>query len=136
MREDKANLAQLQSHTYPIVGAFYRPPASAILGVLPVGTKLTLKAEPTNEVDPNAIAVYIETSEIKTIVANEAAEKLLASEALNSGISLDDILSNASSYHLGYIPRAIAAKIKLNSDTPAKFTTSLDGRASVIFNLS
>jgi hypothetical protein len=135
MKEDKAKLTQLQSHTYPIVGAFYRPPASAILGVLHIGTKLTLRAEPTNEYDPNAIAVYIETSEIKNIVANEAAEKLLASEALNSGISLDDILSNASSYHLGYIPRAIAAKIKLNSDTPAKFTTSLDGRPSVIFSL-
>jgi hypothetical protein len=126
---------QLQSHTYPIVGAFYRPPASAILSVLPVGTKLTLRAEPTNEYDPNAIAVYIETSEIKTIVANEAAEKLLASEALNSGILLDEILSQPE-HHLGYIPKALAAKIKLNSDTPAKFTTSLDGRASVIFNLS
>ena len=135
MREDRANLAQFQSHTYWIVGAFYRPPAKAILSVLPIGTKLTLRAEPTNEYDPNAIAVYIETSEIKTIVANKKAKTLLASEALNSGILLDEILSQ-SEHHLGYIPRTIAVKIKLNSDVPAKFTTSLDGKPSVIFNLS
>ena len=37
-------------YTLPIVGAFYRPPAEAILKVLPVGAKLSLFAEPENPV--------------------------------------------------------------------------------------
>lgn len=122
----------ISSHTYPIVGAFYRPPAQAILKVLPVGTKLTLIPEPENEFDSNAIAIYLNSSQLSSL--SDSAKMLLATEALNSGILLEEVLAKPE-HHLGYIPRAIAAKLKLSSELSAKFTTSLDGKPAVIFSL-
>lgn len=123
---------QLSSHTYPIVGAYYRPPAQAILKVLPIGSKLTLVPEPENEFDSNAIAIWLDTAQLSSL--SDAAKLLLESEALNSGILLKEILAKPE-HHLGFIPKAIAAKLKLNDSLSAKFTTSLDGKPAVIFSL-
>ena len=44
-------------NTFPIVGAYYHPPAKALIDALAVDTPLLLIAEPDNAYDPNAIAV-------------------------------------------------------------------------------
>ena len=93
-------------YTLPIVGAFYRPPAEAILKVLPVGAKLSLFAEPENPVDVNAIAVYVESSEIPPNSAQRLDEY-----AAGSGYSYDDIVAQES-WHVGYIPAPKATALR------------------------
>ena len=101
--------------TFPIVGSFYRPPAKSILETIPVGARLTIRAEPTNAFDPNAIAVWIQTTEIPA-----SAHKALLLSGATSGFRLGDDRAEdaeswletillADSWHLGYIP-AITAK--------------------------
>ncbi len=91
---------------YPIVGAHYRPPAKAILSGISPGTKLFLRAEPSNEFDVNAIQVLINTDEIK----HEDHENL-NSELSGYGQSIKD-LQASDEIHLGYIPRQIAKVLK------------------------
>jgi hypothetical protein len=50
----------------PLVGMHYRPPAKAITGNLQPGHPLLLVAEPENEFDPHAIAVYLDPETIET----------------------------------------------------------------------
>jgi hypothetical protein len=119
-------------YTYPIVGMFYRPPAQAILSVLSPGTELIVRAEPTNAVDPNAIAVWISTADIPD---SDAAHKKLELGAAECGLTLDDVLSTEE-HHLGYIPAAIAAALKLDdSDRPGELVFSTTGRYFVTFDL-
>jgi len=44
----------------PLVGMHFRPPAKEVVQCLPVGTELILRAEPTNEHDPNAVRVLVD----------------------------------------------------------------------------
>ena len=92
--------------TLPIVGAFYRPPAQTLLGVLPVGTDLTLMAEPDNAHDPNAVAVWLASAEIPPDVYD-----LLEAGLATSGHTLSTIL-NQEYWHLGYLPKNFAALLK------------------------
>lgn len=43
----------------PVVGMYHRPPALQVILELPIGTKLLLMREPTNQYDPNAIKVFL-----------------------------------------------------------------------------
>lgn len=43
----------------PLVGMHFRPPASDVVNLLPVGTKLILQREPLNPYDSNAIRVLL-----------------------------------------------------------------------------
>lgn len=86
-----------------LVGMHFRPPALAILSVLPAGCPLTATPEPTNPFDPNAIAVHVATSDIP-----ESSHNQLAIESSGYGSSLEEILA-APSWHLGYIPAKLAA---------------------------
>jgi hypothetical protein len=63
--------------TTSLVGAHFRPPAKALLAVLPTGHPLFLRPEPTNEYDSNAVQVALRTA----------------------------VLSQEE-WHLGYLPRA------------------------------
>ena len=118
----------------PIVGMFYRPPAKVLVNVIAVGTPLTLLAEPDNPADPNAIAVYVKSSEIP-----ETAHDALAEQLPEYGFSLDDIL-NQDEWHLGYIPANFAAQLKaaqiVVDDTPVevKFCTNPKGDPRVEFD--
>jgi len=85
-------------YSLPIVGARFRPPSEAILRLLPLGFPLTLRREPSNKFDVNAIMV---------LIADEAAFNALPSEALANalepfGKEPSDIVLP---WHLGYIPR-------------------------------
>ena len=99
--------------TYPIVGAYYRPPAQAILKVLPLGTTLTLVAEPDNEHDPNAIAIWLYTKDVPEI-CDERLEELLP----DYGSTIEDF-RNQEMYHLGYVPREMAATLRARNTVPA-----------------
>lgn len=92
-------------YTFLIVGAHYRPPAKAILSILPVECPLEITPEPENEHDPNAVKVSILT---ENIPPEQHTELGLISQ--NYGYSLDDILRE-NEWHLGYIPREYAATL-------------------------
>jgi hypothetical protein len=90
---------------YPIVGAHFRPPAKAILASLPAGAALSLVPEPSNPFDSNAIAVFVEPKEIPP-----SEHEALTEVAAGMGFEIEDILT-APAWHLGYIPKALAAAI-------------------------
>lgn len=89
----------------PLVGAYYRPPAQAIIQVLPVGALLLLEHEPTNQHDPNAIRVFVLTTNIP-----EAAHEELELLAAGFGVELSRILAEPR-WQLGYIPKDRAAML-------------------------
>ncbi len=116
----------------PIVGQFFRPPAKAILGVLPSGCPLTCIPEPDNPYDPNAIQVCVASS---AIPQDQLAQ--LEADAAGFGFSLAEILDQES-WHLGYIPKALAAVLapKLaGRPHPATLTFTADGKPAVALSL-
>lgn len=88
-----------------IVGAHFRPPAKAILAALPLGSELELRPEPTNQFDPNAIAVWVHTAKIPHTVRDD-----LDLRTKGFGYSADEIFAQ-SEFHLGYIPKEEAKRI-------------------------
>ena len=119
--------------TMPIVGAFYRPPAALICDKLPSGTPLWLYAEPTNDYDANAVAVWLNANDV-----SEAAQAALEERLPDFGLTLEDFMAQEE-WHLGYIPRALAAELKasgtIEDDIPfaVTFTTSNTGKPMVRF---
>ena len=125
---------------YPIVGAHFRPPAKAILASLPAGAALSLVPEPENPFDSNAIAVFVEPKEIPP-----SEHETLAGTAQGMGFEIEDILT-APAWHLGYIPKALAASIvgDLNdaifheegaSSWPGTLAFDIKGAPQVLFHL-
>ena len=88
--------------TLPIVGSHYRPPAKALLSVLPAGTILLARPEPENQYDPNAIMVVLHTSDIP-----HTHRDAIAAAVAGYGFTVDEIFC-AAEWHLGYIPAKIA----------------------------
>jgi hypothetical protein len=99
-------------HNLPIVGAFYRPPAKLILQAIAVGTPLLLSAEPDNEFDPHAVAVWIITENI----AGPALE-LLELNIPTVGIDMETFVSQEQ-WHLGYVPKEWSVKLRLAGVVP------------------
>ncbi len=120
---------------HPIVGAHYRPPAKAILSILPVGQELELMSDPygentgTSHDDPNAIAVWVDGNAITTNTSLQEVEERLQSYGFNT----DQIVSE--SWHLGYIPREVAKDIHLDGPLRAKFCVGASGGPRVEFEL-
>lgn len=88
----------------PIVGAHFRPPAKGLLQSLPLHHTLSLRPEPTNEYDPQAIAVWLLTSTLTPELGPD-----LATYCTGFGYALADILAQPE-WHLGYIPAQANAK--------------------------
>ena len=110
----------------PIVGAHFRPPAKALLQVLPQGAPMILRPEPTNAYDPNAIQILVATSAIPKEVHEE-----LEMHALGFGFDLAAILAEPE-WHIGYVPRQIAAVVTLpEGDTPCILTFDASGRPAI-----
>jgi hypothetical protein len=124
----------MTTHTYAIKGAYFRPPAKALLDSLPVGTPLTLLAEPDNEFDPNAIQVFLASANVPS-----AAHETLRTALGSFGSSLEDIL-DIEWHHCGYIPKEHAAELRSAGfpDPPeeikAEFTVSARGAPLVRFD--
>ena len=119
-------------HTLPLVGAHFRPPAKAILQVLPGATPLLLRPEPDNAYDPNAIQVLVKTSELP-----EEAHDDLELHAQGYGHSLEEILAEPE-WHLGYVKATEAVWLvkQLSGDTSCKLGSLLNGNPAVIVETS
>jgi len=109
----------------PIVGTKFRGAhAEMILGMLPLGTRLTLQSEPENRFDPNAKAVVLAQSDLDSETLGSMKEALLRTADENGR------------WHLGYIPRTAAAHPKISAiktDIPCKFRISPTGIPQVEF---
>lgn len=104
----------MKEYILPIVGSSFRPPAQDILNVLSVGTNLELEAEPDNQHDANAIAVWIWTIEI----SNQAWVSLDDGRLKKHQLTIKDLAAR-NSWQLGYIPAAIAKVLRQDRNFPA-----------------
>ena len=95
----------MTSHIVPLVGMHFRPPAKAILSILPSRTPLRVVPEPDNPHDANALRVEVAREDIP---ADPGAREALASAALPFGFDLPAIDAE-DSWHLGYIKATEAA---------------------------
>lgn len=93
----------MTQHTVPVVGMHFRPPAKAILAVLPAACPLRIMPEADNPHDANALAVHVASTDIPA-----HAHEQLESEALNYGFTAADILAEGQ-WHLGYVKATDAA---------------------------
>ena len=115
--------------SYPIVGQYFRPPAGAILQVLPAGATLILRPEPSNPFDPNAVQVLVKTTEIP-----REHTDILAAIAQGQGYSAEDIFA-AEEWHLGYISKNMACDLVKTlpaGDTQAMICFSPSGSARLV----
>ena len=92
--------------TAPLVGSHFRPPAKAILSVLPSACPLLVVPEPDNAYDANALQVFVRSADIP---ASQHSE--LDSAASLYGTSLAEILAQER-WHLGYIARVNAEHLQ------------------------
>ena len=101
----------MTKHTALIVGMHFRPPAKALLQILPSKAKLYLVPEGAfgtepNPYDPNAISVWVESNQIPP-----SQHTTLDSLVAGNGLSTEEILKQ-SAWQLGYIPKEIAAQVR------------------------
>jgi hypothetical protein len=84
-------------YNVPLVGMHFRPPAKAILQVLPSGCPLRVVPEPENPYDANALAVHVATRDIPALAHDD-----LAAIASPFGFDIPSILAEPV-WHLGYV---------------------------------
>lgn len=112
-------------HFYPIVGLSFHAPAAEILGVTPTGTPLKLDPEPSNPHDPNAIKVLIDLNDLSASAKRHLViNDILVPQGLEPG---------STYFLLGYLPRALAAKLTANGfvSTWGEFSVSASGAVQV-----
>ena len=123
------------SQSYPIVGMFFHQPAPLLVQVLTIGAPLIVMAEPTNNYDPNAIAVWMPTASL-----SDAALAQLEADLPGCGMDLEGLKAETM-WHLGYIPKALAAALKESGavaediDIEAEFSLSPNGKPRVRFDV-
>jgi hypothetical protein len=116
-----------------IVGAHWRPPAKALLEVLPSDQKLVLAPEPDNPHDRHAIKVEIKTKDMP-----DSKEFVSAFNSAAAGYGYDwEKVQLEPIWHLGYVPAKIAATLKLprHQFTTGRFVLDPTGTAKVEFDL-
>jgi len=124
----------MKDQHFPIVGMFYRKPAQAIIDCIPIGTHIYAYAEPSNEVDPNAIAILIDSEHIP-----EQCHDSLDIKLANYGMEIGDIMGEPT-WHLGYIPKGLAAMLKNSGDVQdniiyhGTFMQDMKGKPMINFN--
>ena len=119
----------------PVVGMHFRPPAKAILQVLPSDFPLGIEMEPDNEYDRNAIKVMVKSEDIPKDSHND-----LGSLAAGYGFTLDQIMEQPA-WHLGYVKATHAAELAalLGGPAPAfkfnKGSLSFDHKGLPLMNM-
>lgn len=98
--------------TTSLVGSHFRPPAKAILACLPAGHPLTLRPEPTNEYDENAVQVLLRSSTLPELCKDPFFVDEINGQLLAQGFDLDSVLAEPE-WHLGYLTRAAKGNAKL-----------------------
>lgn len=81
----------------PLVGMHFRPPAKAILAVLPANCPLQVIPEPDNPFDSNALQVMVRSVDIP-----KGQHEELDNAGRMFGYPLEDILAKEQ-WHLGYV---------------------------------
>ena len=119
-----------ESYRWPIVGMRFRPPALAILQVLPIDCPLWLVPEPSNPYDSNALQVVVSSDSIPS-----ARHADLAASAEGFGFDLADILAEGE-WHLGYIAKEFAAKVALPDRVPCFLTFSAEGAPRALVEIA
>jgi hypothetical protein len=125
-------------YTLAIVGAKFRPPAEGLLAVLPLGTKLIVRREPSNIYDINAMMVLARTEDFATPDWVKLMQPLDSTAGYGSDI--DDILASPE-WHLGYIPRQDALLLAPRMDAAdarealGVLTFSAEGHPRVQFSI-
>lgn len=95
----------MPNYRVPVVGMHFRPPAKAILQVLPLDFPLGIEMEPDNEHDPNAIKVIVKSEDLP-----KDSHSTLDTLAQGFGFSAADILAQPE-WHLGYVKATSAAEL-------------------------
>lgn len=116
--------------THKIVGAFYRPPAQGLLKVMPSGCPLSVIHDSENEHDANAMAVFINTSDLDF---KSEEQRLKLDEAVAEyGFSIDEVYQKEA-WQLGFIPKGEAAELVHKKDKieSASLTFSIDAKPLV-----
>lgn len=119
------------THTLPIVGAHFRPPAKALLQVMHGATPLTLVREPDNAYDPNAVQVMLNGSDLSALTDDDLADAIIG-----TGWTPDEVRSGV--LHLGYVPRTEAEWLSpkiTGGDLPAALSFTVEGKPAVRFTL-
>jgi hypothetical protein len=121
----------MAQHTLPLVGSHFRPPAKALLQVLPSGTELILRAEPGNPYDPNAVQVLLPTANIP-----EDVEQELEIHALGHGYDLPQIKAQ-DEWHVGYVKATEALWLQkhITSDTTCQLGFLMNGNYAIIVEI-
>jgi len=91
--------------TVPLVGMHFRPPAKALLQVLPTDFPLQAETEPDNEYDKHAIKLMLKSADIPKDAHDDL--NMLAS---GFGFPIEDILAK-DAWHLGYVKATSASQI-------------------------
>lgn len=95
-----------------IVGSSYQAEAAqTVLNGLPNGTRLFLRAQPDNPVDPNAIGVFCHISTIY-----QRLDPMIYSTLERE---LKRLAGDGLVLRLGWVPRRLAARMKIERDLPA-----------------
>lgn len=133
------------SYSAPLVGAYFRPPAQAVLSQLPSGAALLIEPEPSNPYDENACRVLL------CDFSEEGVYKQLFLDLMEAALP-DGVEKNhkgewyksdlTDPLHLGYISSktghaaAVAALIRERSVTflPAQLSFNPGGQAEVTFD--
>lgn len=102
--------------TSPMVGMKFRPPALGILSSLPLDFPLFALREPGNPHDPNAIAAYVSTEDLLSILSEDQLEALSNNiEGFSFAVQNEDFennLTDAENWQIGYFPaKGFADKI-------------------------
>lgn len=121
----------------PLVGMHFRPPAKAILAVLPSACPLSVVPEPDNPHDENALAVFVKSAGIP-----EHSHSDLDREAQFFGSSVQEILAR-DAWQLGYIARQdamhlaprITSAMGDNDHFEGRLAFALDGKPTVQLEL-
>jgi hypothetical protein len=115
------------AESFLIVGAFFRPPAKAILASLAGQTPLWLVPEPDNNYDPHAVKVTVRTEDV-----GDSSIAALGEALPNFGHDLDSFFAEPE-WHLGYIPRNSAGPeiFQAPDPMPGWLTFDLSGRPTI-----
>lgn len=97
-----------------LVGAHFRPPAKALLAILPADHPLWLRPEPSNDYDENAVQVLVLSDSIRDLAKDEFWQANAEGELGNQGFALDEILAEPE-WHLGYLPKAAKGNAELEA---------------------
>jgi hypothetical protein len=101
----------------PLRGFNFRPAGKAIVQALTIGTPLRLEPDPSNQYDPHAIKIMLDSEAVPAAAREELGELLP-----RAGSSIEEFLS-VSAHHIGFVPQKNAAT---TSETVAKLLAQGD----------